>query len=53
MRTWFLAFACLIAAVHPAHAAFFSDDEARQKIADVQKKVTQLQGQNQDTHYSP
>ena len=46
MRSWFLAFSLLAVAL-PAHAAFFSDDEARQKIAEVQQQVTQLQAQNQ------
>lgn len=33
--------------VSAAHAAFFSDDEARKKIADLQQQVSQLQAQLQ------
>ena len=46
MRIWSLVAVSLIAVTLPAHAAFFSDDEARKKITEVQQQVIQLQAQN-------
>lgn len=37
----------LLGGMIPAQAAFFSDDEARKKIADLQQQLGQLQGQVQ------
>lgn len=42
-----LIFCLLMGSIGAAHAAFFSDDEARKKIADLQQQLTQLQAQVQ------
>jgi tol-pal system protein YbgF len=43
-----LLLACLLlGGFHTAQAAFFSDDEARKKIADLQQQLSQLQSQIQ------
>lgn len=47
MKKSVLIFCLLMGSFNAAHAAFFSDDEARKKIADLQQQVTQLQTQLQ------
>jgi len=47
MKKSLLIFCLLMGSFNAAHAAFFSDDEARKKIADLQQQVTQLQAQLQ------
>ncbi len=47
MKRWLLVACLLLGGVNAAHAAFFSDDEARKKIADLQQQLTQLQTQLQ------
>jgi tol-pal system protein YbgF len=47
MKKSVLIFCLLMGSFNAAHAAFFSDDEARKKIADLQQQVTQLQNQLQ------
>lgn len=42
-----LIFCLMLGSVSAAHAAFFSDDEARKKIADLQQQISQLQAQIQ------
>src|SRR3990167_6073153 len=42
-----LVFCLLMGGLGAAHAAFFSDDEARRKIAELQQQLTQLQTQIQ------
>jgi tol-pal system protein YbgF len=47
MKRWLLVASLLLGGVNAAHAAFFSDDEAHKKIADLQQQLTQLQTQLQ------
>jgi tol-pal system protein YbgF len=47
MRQLVLVICLMLGGMHAAHAAFFSDDEARKKIAELQQQLTQLQGQIQ------
>lgn len=44
MKQLVVAFCLLLGGVSAAQAAFFSDDEARKKIAELQQQVIQLQG---------
>ncbi|HQR51050.1 MAG TPA: tol-pal system protein YbgF [Methylophilaceae bacterium] len=44
MKPLVLAFCLLLGGIHAAQAAFFSDDEARKKITELQQQVSQLQG---------
>jgi tol-pal system protein YbgF len=48
MKQLLLAFCLLLGGIGAAHAAFFSDDEARKKIAELQQQVIQLQGKLDD-----
>lgn len=47
MRRLILVVWLCLGGVHAAQAAFFSDDEAREKIVELQKQLTQVQSQNQ------
>lgn len=47
MKRWLLVLCLVLGSVNAAQAAFFSDDEARKKIADLQQQVSQLQSQIQ------
>jgi tol-pal system protein YbgF len=47
MRKLFLVLCLCLGAVNAAQAAFFSDDEAREKIVDLQKQLVQMQSQIQ------
>lgn len=44
MTRWVLVACLLLGGVNAAQAGFFSDDEARKKIADLQQQFSQLQG---------
>lgn len=48
MRQLVLAVCLLLGGMHAAQAAFFSDDEARKKIAELQQQLTQIQGKLDD-----
>ncbi len=47
MRRLILVLWLSLGGVHAAQAAFFSDSEAREKIVELQKQLTQVQSQNQ------
>lgn len=47
MTRWVLVVCLLLGGVNAAQAAFFSDDEARKKIAELQQQLSQLQAQIQ------
>lgn len=47
LRQLVLVVCLMLGSVHAAQAAFFSDDEARKKITELQQQLTQLQGQIQ------
>lgn len=47
MRRLFLVLCLCLGAANAAQAAFFSDDEAREKIVELQKQLVQMQGQIQ------
>lgn len=44
MRQLVLVTCLMLGGIHAAQAAFFSDDEARKKIAELQQQLTQIQG---------
>ena len=47
MTRWVLVVCLLLGGIGAAQAAFFSDDEARKKIADLQQQLSQVQAQIQ------
>lgn len=47
MRGLILVLCLFLGGIHTAQAAFFSDDEAREKIVELQKQLVVIQSQNQ------
>lgn len=47
MRWFFFSLCLMLGGLQVAQAAFFTDDEARKKIAEQQQVISQLQAQNQ------